>query len=435
MRILALLLIASTATADVTRHGLSTNTPSTIIARDQSGNFSFGTGTGSIAGHSSLDCALTGCTMSGALNMGSNLINSVTNPVSAQDAATKNYVDTVAASLNPKQAVYAASTATIAGTYLNGAACVGATFTTTATTAFAVDGVSVPLLERVLIKNQSSSLQNGVYTLTTQAVGGVSGAILTRALDGNTADALNDGSPIPVINGTANTRTSWLQTATVSTCGTDPVTYTEWTYDPTTFLLKSNNLSDVASQTTALSNILGSSKIPLANGGTNSDLSATGGANRLLYQTSVGAAITVGAFSNSDLPNSGVTAGTYTNATVAVNNKGIVTSASSGTAGAYVPVVQVKSTDYTAAATDDELIATASITFTLPNCSGLASKHIWNLTNGITAGAVAVTVAANAAANNSFYQSDGTTTTAYGLTDPGASISVICNQGSMMYVR
>ena len=37
---------------------------------------------------------LSGGTMTGAINMGSNLINAVTDPVSAQDAATKNYVDT-----------------------------------------------------------------------------------------------------------------------------------------------------------------------------------------------------------------------------------------------------------------------------------------------------------------------------------------------------
>ena len=43
-----------------------------------------------------LDVKLTGSTMSGVLNMGSNLISAVTDPSSAQDAATKNYVDTKA---------------------------------------------------------------------------------------------------------------------------------------------------------------------------------------------------------------------------------------------------------------------------------------------------------------------------------------------------
>ncbi len=41
-----------------------------------------------------LQLALAGGTMTGALNMGSNLVNAVTDPSAAQDAATKNYVDT-----------------------------------------------------------------------------------------------------------------------------------------------------------------------------------------------------------------------------------------------------------------------------------------------------------------------------------------------------
>jgi hypothetical protein len=49
--------------------------------------------TGNVTGHASQDLALTGGTMSGAINMGSHQINAVTDPTSAQDAATKAYVD------------------------------------------------------------------------------------------------------------------------------------------------------------------------------------------------------------------------------------------------------------------------------------------------------------------------------------------------------
>ncbi len=54
------------------------NTASTLVARDGSGNFSAGTITASLTGHSSLDCALTGCTMSGAIAMGTNAVTGLT---------------------------------------------------------------------------------------------------------------------------------------------------------------------------------------------------------------------------------------------------------------------------------------------------------------------------------------------------------------------
>lgn len=52
----------------------SANTASTLVARDGSGNFSAGTVTASLTGHASLDLALTGGTMSGAIAMGGNNI-------------------------------------------------------------------------------------------------------------------------------------------------------------------------------------------------------------------------------------------------------------------------------------------------------------------------------------------------------------------------
>lgn len=199
---------------------------------------------------------LAGGTMSGAINMGTHQINAVTDPTSAQDAATKNYVDTVASQLQPIQGVLVATVGSnIAGTYANGVAGVGATFTTTSTSTFTLDGVTPPLLSRVLFKDQTSGFQNGVYTLTALPVGGVSGAVFTRTLDYDTASDMNAGNLVPVISGTINGETSWLQTSTITTVGTDSLVYVRWTANPSSYLYKANNLSDVASAVTSFNNL------------------------------------------------------------------------------------------------------------------------------------------------------------------------------------
>lgn len=173
----------------------------------------------------------TTLSMSGAINMNSHQINSVTDPTSAQDAATKAYVDSVASGLAPKQACYAGSTVNIAGTYVNGVAGVGATFTITATGALSIDGVSPPINSRILIKNQSTGFQNGVYDLTVVGTTGVS-PVLTRSLNYNTAADIDAGDLLPIINGTINGSTIWLQTATITTVGTDALVFVQFTVGP-----------------------------------------------------------------------------------------------------------------------------------------------------------------------------------------------------------
>ena len=183
--------------------------------------------------------ALAGGTMTGAINMGTYNITNLADPVNAQDAATKNYVSTIAAGLNPVDGVYAASTANLTSwTYNNGSAGVGATLTAPGNGVFTVDGVSPPVGSRFLYKNDTtySGVANGIYTVTTSTSG--SPAVLTRATDYNTPSAIQVGDLISVQNGTANAISSWYQTATVVTIGVSAISYSVW-FNPASYVSSS----------------------------------------------------------------------------------------------------------------------------------------------------------------------------------------------------
>lgn len=94
----------------------------------------------------------------------------------------------------------AASTANIAGTYNNGTAGVGATFTWTATGPQALDTQTVVLNGLYVLWFQSASLQNGVYLCTTAPATGVNG-VLTRATNYNTPALIQSNIHIKVLAG------------------------------------------------------------------------------------------------------------------------------------------------------------------------------------------------------------------------------------------
>lgn len=145
------------------------------------------------------------------------------------DLALKTYIDN-RTDLHYMEAVLSASTGNFVSTYDNGTAGVGATLTASSNGAFSLDGEAGVSGGRYLMKDQTTSYENGIYTLT-QVGDGSNPAILTRATDFDQADEIDPGDIVPVLNGTVNGSTAWIQTATVSTIGTDAITFTQWTVD------------------------------------------------------------------------------------------------------------------------------------------------------------------------------------------------------------
>lgn len=127
------------------------------------------------------------------------------------------------------EAVNWATTAVLSGTptYANGASGVGATLTEVGTGALSVDSNSPVAGDRVLVKNQASAFQNGIYSVTATG-SGIASYILTRSADYNTPTEITPGINTYVLSGTANTDTTWAVNYTPPlVIGTNNLVYTE----------------------------------------------------------------------------------------------------------------------------------------------------------------------------------------------------------------
>ena len=136
--------------------------------------------------------------------------------------ATENWVLNTIANV---PAALVATTANLTATYANGTSGAFATLTNSGTqAALVIDAVTLAIGNRVLIKDQTAGLQNGIYTVTNIG-SSTTNWVLTRSTDFDSSSQMNRGKVIDVISGTVNAVTSWMLTSTVTTVGTDSITF------------------------------------------------------------------------------------------------------------------------------------------------------------------------------------------------------------------
>ena len=161
----------------------------------------------------------------GNQSMGGNSLTNLATPSASTDAATKGYIDTAISNLNSlfdaKGSIKVATTTngTLATAYANGQT---------------VDSIVLATNDRILIKNQSSQAENGIYIVN------ASGAP-TRATDMDVWSEV-PGAFVAVEEGTANADTIWLCTSNQG--GTLNSTAITFQQIPTTAGLSNTNFVD-----------------------------------------------------------------------------------------------------------------------------------------------------------------------------------------------
>jgi hypothetical protein len=186
-----------------------------------------------------------------------------TAPSSSNDIVNKSYADSIASGINFHQACnYATTTALAANTYNNGSSGVGATLTANANGVLIIDGytfLSTDIGKRILVKNESTGANNGIYTLTQEGTL-LQPYILTRATDYDTSGAgineIDQGDMVLIISGTTNSNTSWVQqTPLPITVGTTALVFIQFaavqTYTAGTGLTLSTNQFSITNIGTA----------------------------------------------------------------------------------------------------------------------------------------------------------------------------------------
>ena len=275
-------------------------------------------------------------TISGSLDMDSGTSATITglaSPTNDSDAATKGYVDALAQGIDAKASVVVATTANI-------------TLSGTQT----IDGIAVSVGDRVLVKDQSTASQNGIYVVASSS--------WTRATDADTWTELVAAFTF-VEKGTTNSDSGWICTVDAGgTIGTTSVTFAQFSG---------------AGQITAGAGMVKSG-------------------NTLNVQTASSSRIVVGA-DEIDLASTGVSAGTYKSVTTDVYGR--ITAGTNPTTLSGFGITDT----YTSAQIDTIFGSTSSAATSAAAAATSASNAATSATNASTSAGNASSSATAAAAS------------------------------------
>jgi hypothetical protein len=195
--------IAGTAnqiTASVSTGPVTLSLPTTITGLSSVTSTTF---VGALTGAASSNLLLTGGSMTGTITMdGTHTVTGLPTPTASSDATPKSYVDSLVSGLEWKASAAVATTANITLSGLQ-----------------AIDGYTTLANDRVLVKNQTTQSQNGIYVAASGA--------WTRSTDADVSAELNNAT-LYITNGTLNTDTGWTQTTINPTIGTSNIVFVQF---------------------------------------------------------------------------------------------------------------------------------------------------------------------------------------------------------------
>lgn len=169
--------IMTAAQAALLAAATNSNTVSTLVKRDSSGDFA-------------------------AHNITANLVTGLAAPSGASDAVNKAYADSIAAGLIVKAPARGATT--------------GSNITLSGGAPTTLDGLTLVANDRILVKDQTTTTENGIYFV--QTLGSGANGTWARTTDADTGAKLAHGSYIFIQAGTTNGGSSWVMTSA------DPIT-------------------------------------------------------------------------------------------------------------------------------------------------------------------------------------------------------------------